>query len=165
MGKRSKRKQRIRPLALCIFRRGEKILVARGFDKSSGETFYRPIGGKIEFGERGGQAVAREVMEELGAEVADIAYLGALESIFVYEGKPGHEIALIFDGRFVDESLNRDDALLIGEDDNEVLYEASWQRLAAFRSEDAPLLVPTGLLELIDASNPSPSGREDRTDF
>ncbi|MCY4466643.1 MAG: NUDIX hydrolase [Chloroflexi bacterium] len=154
MAKRSKRKKRIRPLALCIFRRGERILVARGYDKSSGETFYRPIGGKIEFGEPASQTVAREVMEELGAEVTDIAYLGALENIFVYEDKPGHEIVLIFDGRFVDESLNRDDALFIGEDDNLLLYEASWQRLDAFRSEDMPPLYPTGLLDLIDASQP-----------
>lgn len=152
MAKRSKRKPRIRPLALCIFRRGELILVARGHDKSSGQTFYRPIGGKIEFGEPASKTIAREVMEELGAEVADIAYLGALENIFTYESKPGHEIMLIFDGRFVDESLNRDDALLIGEDDDEVLYEASWQRLDAFRSEDSPPLYPAGLLELIDAS-------------
>lgn len=152
MGKRSKRKRRIRPLALCILRRGERILAARGYDKSSGETFYRPIGGKIEFGEPACQTVAREIMEELGAEVTDIAYLGALENIFVYEGAPGHEIVLIFDGRFVDESLNRDDAVMIGEDDGEVIYEASWQRLEVFRGDDAPPLYPTGLLELIASS-------------
>ncbi|MCY4144948.1 MAG: NUDIX hydrolase [Chloroflexi bacterium] len=152
MGKRSKRKQRIRPLALGIFRRGDRILLARGYDRSSGETFYRPIGGKIEFGEPGGQAVAREVMEELGAEVTNIAYLGALESIFVYEGRPGHEIVLIFTGCLADESLNRDDAILIGKDGDEALYEASWQRLDAFRSEASPPLYPTGLLQLIDAS-------------
>ncbi|MCY3716096.1 MAG: NUDIX hydrolase [Chloroflexi bacterium] len=151
MGKKSKSKRRIRPLALCIFRRGEKILVARGYDKSSGETFCRPIGGKIEFGEPARQTVIREVMEELGAQVTDTRYLGALENIFVYEGKPGHEIMLIFDGRFQDESLNRDDVLLIGKDDGEVLYEASWQHLDDFRTGELPPLYPTGLLELIDS--------------
>ena len=157
MGKRSKRKKRIRPLALCIFRRGDIILVARGYDKSSGEMFYRPIGGKIEFGEPARDAVVREVMEELGAEAADIVYLGALENIFEYEGVPGHEIVLVFDGRFVDESLNRDDVVLVGEDDGDVLYEASWRTLDSFRSDDAPPLYPAGLLELIDDPSPSPS--------
>ncbi len=150
--KRRKRKGRIRPLALCVFRRGEMILVARGYDKSRGESFFRPIGGKIEFGEAASQTVAREVMEELGAQVTDIRYLGALENIFVYEDKPGHEIVFIFDGRFVDEALNQADVRLVGEDDGELLYEASWQRLEAFRKGELPPLLPPGLLELIDSS-------------
>lgn len=151
MGKKSKKKKRIRPLALCIFRRGDKILLARGYDSSKGETFYRPIGGKIEFGESAARTVAREVMEELAVEVADIIYLGALENIFHYEGKPGHEIVLIFDGRFVDESLNHDDVRLIGKDDGDTLYEANWHSLAVFRAADAPPLYPDGLLALIDS--------------
>ena len=152
VGKKSrKKKERIRPLALCVFRRGDRILLARGYDSSKGETFYRPVGGKIEFGETAAQAVAREVMEELGAQVADIVYLGALENIFQYEGKLGHEIVLVFDGRFVDESLNADDVQLVGEDDGETLYEANWHTLAAFRAANAPPLYPDGLLALLDA--------------
>ena len=51
------------------------------------ETFYRPIGGRIEFGERGAETVAREIREEINAEVANLVYLGALENIFTYESK------------------------------------------------------------------------------
>ena len=156
MGKRSKRKRRIRPLALCVFRRGDLIFVSRGHDKSKGETFYRPIGGKIEFGETARDAVAREVMEELGEAVTDIRYIGALENIFEYEGKPGHEIVMVFDGRFVDDSLNCDDVVLVGEDDGDVLYEASWRMLDSFRGDDAPPLYPDGLLELIYSDAHSP---------
>ena len=156
MGKRSKRKRRIRPLALCVFRRGDKVFVSRGHDKSRGETFYRPIGGKIEFGETARDAVAREVMEELGKAVTGIRYIGALENIFVYEGKPGHEIVMVFDGRFVDESLHCDDVVLIGEDDGDVLYEATWRALDSFRGDDAPPLYPVGLLELIDSDTQTP---------
>ena len=152
MGKRSKRKRRIRPLALCVFRRGDKIFVSRGHDKSTGVTFYRPIGGKIEFGETARDALVREVVEELGEAVTDIRYIGALENIFVYEGNPGHEIVMVFDGRFLDESLNRDDVVLVGEDDGDVLYEATWRTLDSFREDDAPPLYPDGLLELIDSA-------------
>ena len=101
-----KKKRRIRPLALCVFRREDKIFVSRGYDSHTGETFYRPIGGKIEFSERGAETVAREVREEIDAEVADLFYLGTLENIFFYEGAPHHEIIMIYDGRFCDPVMN-----------------------------------------------------------
>lgn len=43
--------QTIRPLAICVFRHAGRILVAEGTDEVKGETFYRPLGGAIEFGE------------------------------------------------------------------------------------------------------------------
>lgn len=149
---KKKKKRRIRPLALCVFRRSDKILVARGYDALKDQTFYRPIGGGIDFGERGAEAVIREVREELDAEVVDVVYLGAFENIFTYEGKMGHEIILIYDGRFNDPALNEDDARLQGEDDEELLYEASWKSLDCFRGDDAPPLYPAGLLALLDSA-------------
>ena len=53
----------IRPLAICLFSRGDQILVAEGFDPVKDETFYRPLGGAIEFGERAVQTLARELSE------------------------------------------------------------------------------------------------------
>jgi len=147
MGK--KKKKKIRPLALCVFRRGDKIFVAEGHDPAKNQTFYRPIGGGIEFGERAAETVAREVMEEINAEVADLVYIGTLENIFTYESNPGHEICLMFDGRFVDETLNADDYSVIGEDDGEVLFTATWKPLSFFRAGNAPLY-PDGLLNLLD---------------
>lgn len=149
-----KKKARIRPLALCVFRRADKIFVSQGYDSHRDQTFYRPIGGKIEFGERGGDAVAREVKEEIGADIAGLAYLGALENIFSYEGKPHHEIVMIYDGRFTDPAMNRDDINVQGADDGDILYEAGWKRLDFFRSQDAPPLYPAGLLDLLDAAKP-----------
>ncbi|MCY4062789.1 MAG: NUDIX domain-containing protein [Chloroflexi bacterium] len=148
---KKKKKRHIRPLALCVFQRGDKIFVARGFDAHKGETFYRPIGGRIEFGEQASDAVAREVREEIDAKVADLTFLGALENIFTYEGKPHHEIVMIFDGRFTDHALNQDDVTVTGVDDGEVLYESSWKCLDFFRGDVAPPLYPTGLLELLDS--------------
>jgi len=40
----------IRPLAIYLFRDGDRILVGEGNDPVKRETFYRPLGGGIEFG-------------------------------------------------------------------------------------------------------------------
>ena len=151
MAKR-KKKPRIRPLALCVFRRDDKIFVSQGYDSRSDQTFFRPIGGKIEFGERGADAVIREAREELDAEVVDLAYLGTLENIFTYEGAPGHEIVMIYAGRFRDPALNRDEIKMQGTDDGDILYEAGWKRLDFFRAPGAPPLYPAGLLALLDST-------------
>ena len=153
VGKKGKKKKhRIRPLALCVFRRDDKIFVARGYDAHENKTFYRPIGGRIEFGERGIDAVVREVQEEIGAEVVNLVYLGALENIFSFESEPGHEIVMIYDGRFSDPALNQDDVSVRGYDDSDILYEGSWKPLDFFRGDDAPPLYPAGLLALLDSA-------------
>ena len=128
------------------------IFVSRGYDAHKDQVFYRPIGGRIEFGERGRDAVAREVMEELGAAITDIRYLGALENIFSYAGGRGHEIVLIYDGRFIDAALSRDDFRGRGMDGADILYEARWHKIDYFRGAAAPPLYPRGLLELLDAA-------------
>ena len=147
---KKKKKPRIRPLALCVFRREDKIFVSMGHDTARNEGFYRPIGGKIEFGEYGHETIIREVMEEIHAEVTDIHYLGTVENIFVYEGNPGHEIVRIYDGRFVDESFNDDTIVVRGRDDNVILFDAIWKPMDFFRADDAPPLYPDGLLDLLD---------------
>ena len=151
MSKKTKKKQRIRPLALCVFRRDGKIFVARGYDSHLDQSFYRPIGGRIEFGERGHETVIREVKEELDAEVTNVRYLGLLENIFTYQGAAGHEIALIYDGRFTDPKYNQCDARISGKDSGEILYEARWMSPASFRDNSAPPLYPNGLLDLLDS--------------
>ena len=153
MSKKTKKKQRIRPLALCVFRCDGKIFVARGYDSHLDQSFYRPIGGRIEFGERGHETVIREVKEELDAEVTNVRYLGLLENIFTYQGAAGHEIALIYDGRFTDPKYNQGDARICGKDSGEILYEARWMSPASFRDNSAPPLYPNGLLDLLDSSD------------
>ena len=152
MGKKKKKKKkpRIRPLAICVFRRGDKIFVGDGYDSARDLTFYRPIGGAIEFGERGHETIAREVMEEIEAEVTDLVYLGTLENIFTLEGKPGHEIVLVYDGRFVDDQLNDDEFVVTGVDDGEVLFDGTWKSLDFFRGDSAPPLYPDGMMELLE---------------
>ena len=143
------KKDRIRPVALCVFRRGDKIFVAEGYDKKVNKISYRPIGGGIEFGEQAIDTIKREVMEEIEAEVTNLVYLGMLENIFTYEGNPGHEICLMYDGAFVDDFRNTDDYTVVGSDDGDILYNGSWKSLDFFREGHAPLY-PGGLLDLLD---------------
>lgn len=72
-----------------LIRRGDEILVEAGRDEAKGETFFRLLGGTIEFGERGADALRRELLEELGAEVDVGRHLATLENLFTYEGEPG----------------------------------------------------------------------------
>src|SRR5678816_1127612 len=107
------KKKRIRPLAICVFRHKDRILVAEGYDAIKEEYFYRPLGGGIEFGEPSVETICRELMEELNAEVdrESLKYLGAVENIFHFNGIPGHEIVLIYDGELKDSGLYEQDVL------------------------------------------------------
>jgi ADP-ribose pyrophosphatase YjhB (NUDIX family) len=95
----------IRVVAICLFRRGEEILVTEGFDASAGRRYARPLGGGVEVGETSEQTIVREILEELGAGVRDLKLLGVLENIFELEGSPRHEVVFVYDGRLADESL------------------------------------------------------------
>ena len=141
--------KRIRPLALGVFRRGDYIFVVEGYDPNKDETFYRPLGGGIEFGERGVEAVAREMREETGLEVENLRYLGMCENIFIYLGEMGHEIALVYSGDFVDRSVYDRDWVDCKEDD-ETPFRAVWKRLDEFgKDKDGPLY-PDELMGLMN---------------
>ena len=140
----------IRPVALCVFRRANAILVSRGQDPANGETFFRPLGGGIEFGERSDEATRREIREELGAEVKHLSFLGTLENIFKYKGRPCHEIVFVYDGRLMDDALYAK-AVLHGTEADGSPLEAVWKPLEDFH-DDHPPLYPHGLLELLRAN-------------
>lgn len=139
--------RQIRLLALCICRREDKILVMEGYDSVKDQTFYRPLGGGIEFGELGAEAVAREFMEEVNAVVNDVRYLFTIENIFVHEGKPGHEVALMYDGVFADETLYVK-PLIEGTEGNGEPIKAVWKSLNEFDNGHPPLY-PSRLLEML----------------
>jgi 8-oxo-dGTP pyrophosphatase MutT (NUDIX family) len=142
-------KQRIRPLVICLFRHNGQILVAEGYDPVKKQRFYRPLGGAIEFGEFSQAALVREMREELGAEVADLRYLGTLENIFEFAGAPGHEIVLVYDGRLVDPRYYERPAFAGFEPDMGQPFTICWQPLAALAAAGAPPLYPDGLLALL----------------
>lgn len=137
----------IRPKAVCVIRRGDEILVSGAVDSVKGERFYGPLGGGIEFGEYAADAVRRELMEELGAELADVRLLAVVENIFTYEGRPGHEIVFVFLARFADASLYERDELRWTESDG-TEWLAEWHPLDYF-DEGGPPLYPSGLRDLL----------------
>jgi 8-oxo-dGTP pyrophosphatase MutT (NUDIX family) len=141
-------KKRVRTLALAAVMHGGKLLVSEGRDSVKRETFYRPFGGRIEFGERALDAVTRELREELGIEVVNPRYVGTLESIFTYEGNPGHEIALIFACDLADRSLYAHDSIEGRLDKDHKRFRGLWKPLADFESGRA-ILYPAGLLPLL----------------
>ena len=138
----------IRPIAICVFQHNGRILVAEGYDPLKRQTFYRPLGGAIEFGEYSVDTIARELTEELGAAVVDLRYLGALENVFTFDGRPGHEIVMVYDGAFADASLY-DQAAIDGVEDTGHPFRAVWVSLADSLDPAAPPVYPTGLLELL----------------
>jgi 8-oxo-dGTP pyrophosphatase MutT (NUDIX family) len=142
-------KDRIRPLAICVFRTNDRILVAEGFDPvKQQQSFYRPLGGGIEFGEYSEQTIRREIVEEIGAEVGELKYLGTLENVFVFNGAPGHEIVQVYDGALKDSGLY-DQTVIVGlEADINVSFRAVWKHLDEFR-EGRSILYPTGLLAML----------------
>jgi 8-oxo-dGTP pyrophosphatase MutT (NUDIX family) len=140
------RAEKIRPIAICVCRSGNRILVAEGHDSKKGQTFYRPLGGTIEFGERGEETVQREFREEINADLTEVRYVGMLESIYTYEGQRGHEVVLVYDGRLSDVSLYEKE--IIQGDELGQPFKAAWKRLDEF-GPGKPPVYPDGLLELL----------------
>jgi len=140
------RAEKIRPIAICVCRSGNRILVAEGHDSKKGQTFYRPLGGTIEFGERGEETVQREFREEINTDLTEVRYVGMLESIYTYEGQRGHEVVLVYDGRLSDVSLYEKE--IIQGDELGQPFKAAWKRLDEF-GPGKPPVYPDGLLELL----------------
>lgn len=134
----------IRPLALGVIRRGNDLLVFEGHDHVKGETYYRPLGGGIEFGEPAEDALRREFREELAAELTNVSLLGVVENIFTVFGRPSHEIVFLFEAELADRSWYERDEL------GTVIDEGSPVFWRDFTNGDS-ILYPTGLRELMSA--------------
>ena len=139
----------IRPIAICVFLNNNRILVMEGYDPVKNEQFYRPLGGGIEFGENSKETICRELMEELNVEVDEgsLSYLGAVENIFTFNGTPGHEIVLIYDGALKARGTYKQ-AVIVGKEANGEDFCAMWKDLDEF-GEGKCTLYPTGLLEML----------------
>ena len=136
----------IRPLALGIVWRGGDVLVFEGYDHVKAETFYRPLGGGIEFGERSQETIRREFREELGAELVDVRYVATIESIFTCNDRRGHEIILLYEAALADRSFYERDTFVVHEEGERLL--ARWMPLYRFEADGLPLY-PDGLLGLL----------------
>jgi 8-oxo-dGTP pyrophosphatase MutT (NUDIX family) len=149
------KKNKIRALAICVFLNRDRILVAEGYDPVKMQTFYRPLGGGIEFGEYSEQTIHRELMEEIEVEVCKLKYLGTLENVFVFNGMPGHEIVQVYDGALKESGLY-DQAVIVGKEAGmDEPFTAVWKSLNEFGDGKA-ILYPTGLLEMLISEKLNP---------
>jgi ADP-ribose pyrophosphatase YjhB (NUDIX family) len=69
----------------------------------SGESFHRPLGGHVEFGEYALDTVQREFREEIEQDITAVRLAGVLENIFEWGGATQHEIVFVFTAAFADE--------------------------------------------------------------
>ena len=86
----------IRPIVLGLAIKNNKLLVGEGYDNIKNQTFYRCLGGGIEFLEKSSDALKREFKEEIGADIILKDFLGISENIFTYKGKKAHELILFY---------------------------------------------------------------------
>jgi 8-oxo-dGTP pyrophosphatase MutT (NUDIX family) len=150
----------IRPTVICIIFRdanlamgdispdsNREIFVFEAHNKQKDQTYYRPLGGGVEFGEYSAQALRREFREEVNSELLNVRYWHTLENIFNLEGEWGHEVDFVYVGELADKSIY-DKPFIYGKEDNGQLFKALWKSIADFADGRTPLY-PDGLLELL----------------
>ncbi|HCF25831.1 MAG TPA: NUDIX hydrolase [Cyanobacteria bacterium UBA11049] len=134
----------IRILALGIIRQGDRIFISEGYDPVKQQTFYRAMGGGVEFGETSRVALQREFQEEIQAELTNIKYLGCQENLFTFNGLPGHEILFVYQCDFVDPKFYQLKEIDFAEGKRK--KRALWVEIEWFKSGELKL-VPEQFLE------------------
>lgn len=140
----------IRNIAICKIEKDDHIFVLEGYDPKKDETFYRPIGGGIEFGELAKEAALREFQEELNTTIVVGNNFQVFENIFEFNGKPGHEVVFILDATFEDSSFYEKREFLGNEGSN--TFKALWMHIDEFTS-GRKILYPEGFVSSLEKSN------------
>ncbi len=135
----------IRPLVLGMVKKDNKVLVCKGYDKIKDETFYRSLGGEIEFLENSKDALKREFKEELNIEISVGDFLGISENIFTYNGKNAHELILFYDAYIKDEDYREKYHVI---NDN-CETDAVWIDIEKFKNKELKIY-PEQVLEYLD---------------
>ena len=135
----------IRPIALGLAVKNNKLLVSEGFDKVKNETFYRCLGGGIEFLEKSSDALKREFKEEIGANIIIKDFLGVSENIFTYKGKNAHELILFYSIDILDQDYKEEYEI----NDNSGRYKAKWIDIQEFKDK-SKILYPEDVFKYLD---------------
>ena len=143
---------------VAVICKDDRILsIRRPADIDLGGRWCFP-GGAVEAAESQDAALIREVREEVGAEVRDLRFLGAVESIFTFDGEPGHEIVMVYEADLADESLYEREEIEGRESQGEPIT-ARWMPVAEFEREGAPPLYPEGLIALLRSAGAGGGGK------
>jgi 8-oxo-dGTP pyrophosphatase MutT (NUDIX family) len=136
----------IRVITLGVIQDGDRIFVSEGYDPVKQETFYRALGGGVDFGETSLDALKREFQEEIQAELTNITYLGCVENLFVYDGKPGHEVIQVYRCDFAEPKFYQLESLIFYEGNSS--HQALWVKSDRFKTGELRL-VPEAFLEYL----------------
>lgn len=134
----------LRKVALGIAKKGNEILVEKGYDKTKQIDFYRCLGGGIEANETPLEAVKREFKEELNVDIIVNKELGTIDSHFVYNGKNGHELVYLFDITIPEKSLKEKYEIL----DNDISSIGNWISIDEFKSGEK-IIFPKGITKYL----------------
>ena len=127
--------------------KGTKILVYKVEDKVKKKSFYRLIGGHIEFGESASNALKREFKEEIDEEIEIIQKIKVFENIFTYKGKDQHEFVSLFEVKFLNKNpYNKN--IIIGQEGPHRTFEAKWIDISDF-DDIQKVLYPPEVLEYL----------------
>ncbi len=138
----------IRAVVHCVFRHRGALLLVEGYDEVSGQHFFRPLGGKVAFGEYSWEAVRRRIRQETGEEVKNLTFIGPSENLFEYQGQTTHEISFMFEGEFSNSEVYRKGELTCQGPEGRP-YTAVWKSAKELVRQKA-LIVPEGLLEMVE---------------
>lgn len=142
---------KIRSIAICRIEHEGKLFLFEGYDPKKKETFYRPLGGGIEFGELAKDAVVREMREEMGTEIAVTGNAEVFENFYEFNGQPGHEIVFVLPAEFTDKSFY-EDRVFTGSEGG-AAFSAVWVPVSEF-IEGKRILYPAGLVESLTEAYP-----------
>ena len=137
----------IRGKAIVIIRNEDKFLFTVCHEQERQETFYIPVGGGIEFGERSIDAAAREALEETGQEVTNLQLISITENIFRYNAKEEHEILFTYLADFKDPAAYHH-PLAAGLDCDGQMIELTWATLPEV-DERGVRVYPENLLDIL----------------
>ena len=122
----------IRPIALGLAIKNNKLLVGEGVDNVKNETFYRCLGGGIEFLEKSSDTLKREFSEEINANITIKDFLGISENIFTYKGKNAHELILFYSIDIPDSDYKEEYTI----NDDCGNYKAKWIDIDEFKNKN-----------------------------
>ena len=134
----------IRPVALGLAIKDNKLLVGEGYDNVKNQTFYRCLGGGIEFLEKSCDTLKREFKEEIETDIIIKDFLGISENIFTYKGKNAHELILFYSIEIPDEYY-KDEYQILDVDDNS---KAKWIDINEFKNKNK-ILYPEEVFKYI----------------
>ena len=134
----------IRPVALGLIQKENKILVNEGYDKIKNQKFYRCLGGGIEFQEKSYEALKREFLEEIGKEITVKNFLGISENIFTFEGKKAHELIFFYSAQLKEEDYQEEYIM----DEDGKINKAVWIDINEFKNNNL-IIYPEEVLKYI----------------